>query len=94
MQFHEVSKQAVSIDKALIEKLKSIQGVMPGRTINSLAEQCVDEMLTMVEQQPDQREIPKLVRLVDSLKKTQKFADQEMDKALKKIRDNSGREDT
>jgi hypothetical protein len=89
-----VSKQAVSIDKALIEKLKSIQGVMPGRTINSLAEQCVDEMLTMVEQQPDQREIPKLVRLVDSLKKTQKFADQEVGEALKRIRENNSPEDT
>ena len=84
-----MSKQAVSIDKALIEKLKSIQGVMPGRTINSLAEQCVDEMITMVEQQPDQREIPKLVRLVDSMKKTQKFADQEVDEALKRIRDSN-----
>ena len=62
---------------------------MPGRTINSLAEQCVDEMLTMVEQQPDQREIPKLVRLVDSLKKTQKFADQEVSEALKRIRDSN-----
>ena len=66
---------------------------MPGRTINSLAEQCVDEMLTMVDQQPDQREIPKLVRLVDSLKKTQKFADQEVGEALKRIRDNTGREE-
>ena len=66
---------------------------MPGRTINSLAEQCVDEMLRMVDQQPDQREIPKLVRLVDSLKKTQKFADQEVGEALKRIRDNTGREE-
>lgn len=66
---------------------------MPGRTINSLAEQCVDEMLTMVEQQPDQREIPKLVRLVDSLEKTQKFADQEVDEALKRIRDNNSPEE-
>ena len=82
-----MSKQAVSIDKALIEKLKSIQGVIPGRTINSLAEQCVDEMLTMVDQQPDQSEIPKLVRLVDAMKKTQKFADQEVGEALKRIRD-------
>lgn len=88
-----MSKQAVSIDKALIEKLKSIQGIMPGRTINSLAEQCVDEMLTMVDQQPDQREVPKLVRLVDAMKKTQRFADQEVAEAMKRIRDNNSPEE-
>jgi metal-responsive CopG/Arc/MetJ family transcriptional regulator len=82
-----MERQGITIPKELAEKLKVISVELKGRSLNSLVEQCVEEMVVMVETPELEREIPGLIKQVDSVRKIQKFADQEEAEAQKKARE-------
>jgi len=69
--------QGVSLPKELAERLKLLSGELKGRSINSICEQCCEEMLEMCDTPQLERTIPDLVKQVDSVRKVQRFADAE-----------------
>jgi hypothetical protein len=60
---------AVKIERAILDELVSLAGgLVPKQTANGLARECVIEMITLLKTEPENRQMPMLVRLVDASK--------------------------
>ena len=62
----KASDPTIKIDRDLLEKLAKLCGAVPGQSYASLVKNCVEEMVRLIETEPENRQMPMLVRLVDA----------------------------